>query len=180
MGQTEFFLILGHFLPFNSLSPPRPPLMITKIKILKKKKEKKCLEILSFYTYMCTMNKDHMIFGSWNIRCDRQIFFVISGHFLPFQPPDNLKNESFKTEKSTWIYYHFINVYDECVPWQSYDIWLLRYGVQLTEFFVTNRIFQVLDHFLPFYPPNNPKNQNFKKLKKNKKLEILSFYTCVP
>ena len=29
-----------------------------------------------------------------------------------------------------------------------------------TEFFV------ILDHFLPFYPPNNLKNQNFEKLKK--------------
>ena len=24
----------------------------------------------------------------------------------------------------------------------------------------------ILDHFLPFYPPNNPKNQNSEKLKK--------------
>ena len=39
-------------------------------------------------------------------------------------------------------------------------IWFLRYGVQWTEFFV------ILDHFLPFYPPNNLKNQNFKKMKK--------------
>ena len=29
--------------------------------------------------------------------------------------------------------------------WQSYDVWLLRYGVQQTEFFV------ILDYFLPFY-----------------------------
>ena len=27
--------------------------------------------------------------------------------------------------------------------------------------------FVILDCFLPFYPPNNPKNQNFEKLKKN-------------
>ena len=37
----------------------------------KKKKRKKCRKILSFYAYMCTMNEDHMIYGSWNIRCDR-------------------------------------------------------------------------------------------------------------
>ena len=29
-----------------------------------------------------------------------------------------------------------------------------------TEFFV------ILEHFLPFYPPNNPKHQNFEKMKK--------------
>ena len=56
--------------------------------------------------------------------------------------------------------------------WQSYDVWFLRYGVWQTEFFV------ILDHFLPFYPPNNPKNQNFEKMKKI--LQILLFYTSVP
>ena len=33
---------------------------------------------------------------------------------------------------------------------------------------VTDRIFVILDHFLPFYFPNNPKNQNFQKKKKKK------------
>ena len=28
------------------------------------------------------------------------------------------------------------------------------------------RIFVILDHFLPFHPLNNPKNQNFEKMKK--------------
>ena len=32
--------------------------------------------------------------------------------------------------------------------------------------------------FLPFYLPNNPKNENFKNIKKH--LEISSFYTSVP
>ena len=31
---------------------------------------------------------------------------------------------------------------------------------------VTDIIFVILDHFLPFYPLNNPKNQNFEKMKK--------------
>ena len=31
--------------------------------------------------------------------------------------------------------------------------------------------------FLPFYPPNSPKNQNFKKIKKT--VGDTSFYTCV-
>ena len=41
---------------------------------------------------------------------------------------------------------------------------------------MTDRVFCHLGHFLPF--ANNPKNQNFEKMKKN--LEILSFYTWVP
>ena len=61
---------------------------------------------------MCTINDSHMMYGSWDIKCNRQFFVV-------------------------------------------------------------------LDHFLHFYLPNNPKNQNFEKLKK-KQLKILSFYTYVP
>ena len=39
-------------------------------------------------------------------------------------------------------------------------------------------LFFILGYFLPFYPPNSPKNQNSKKMKKT--LEISSFYTCAP
>ena len=39
-------------------------------------------------------------------------------------------------------------------------LWFLRYGVRQREFFV------IMDCFLPFYPPNNSKNQNFEKIKK--------------
>ena len=35
--------------------------------------------------------------------------------------------------KKPWTYYHFTYVYHK---WQSYDVWLLRYGVWQTEFFV--------------------------------------------
>ena len=49
----------------------------------------------------------------------------------------------------------------------------MRHGVRRTEFFV------ILDHFLPFYPPNNQKIQNFEKMTK-KPLKISSFYTSVP
>ena len=62
-----------------------------------------------------------------------------------------------KTKANLWRYYYFTNVY---YKWQSYDVWFLRHGVQQAELFV------ILDCFLPFHPPNNPKNQNFEKMKK--------------
>ena len=74
-----------------------------------------------------------------------------------------------KKVKSTWRYYTFTYVHHKS---RSYDVWFLRYEVQRTKLFV------ILGHFLPFDPPNNPKNQNFEKIKRC--LEILSFYTCVP
>ena len=54
---------------------------------------------------------------------------------------------------------------------QPHHVWFLRYRAEWTEFFT-------LDHFLPFFPSNNPKNQNFENMKKC--LVISSFYTSVP
>ena len=34
--------------------------------------------------------------------------------------------------------------------------------------------------FVPFYSPNSPKNENFKKLKTKKSLEMSPFYMCLP
>ena len=137
-----------------------------------------------------------MIYGSWNIRSNRQIF-VILGHFLPFQPTDNLENKNFKIEQKPWRYYHFTHLHHK---WQSYGAWFLRYGVQQTKCFVTldcflpfyspmdpeyvhhkwqsydawflrygmqqTEFFVILECFLHFNPPNNPKIQNFEKMKK--------------
>ena len=54
-----------------------------------------------------------------------------------------------------YIYYilYIIHVYHKQT---SYDIWFLKYKVRQTETFV------ILGHFLPFQPPHNPENQNFK------------------
>ena len=41
-----------------------------------------------------------------------------------------------------------------------------------------NRIFVTLGHFLHFYPPNNPENQNFEKMrKKTEDIVILNMCT---
>ena len=48
------------------------------------------------------------------------------------------------------------------------NVWLLSIKARQAEFVI-------LCNFLPFEPPNNPKNQNIEKMKKS--LEI-SFYTC--
>ena len=96
-------------------------------------------------------------------------FFVILDHFLHLYPRNNPKNQNFvKNEKTSWRYYHFTHVYHK---WQSYDVWFLRYEAWQTEFFV------ILDHFLPFYPPNNPKNQNFEKMKKPPG-DIITLHMC--
>ena len=87
-------VILGHFLPFYH-SPPNDP----ENQNFEEKKWKKCLEILSFYTYMCTINED-MIYGSWNIRCNKQKFLSF-WTILDLLAPDYSENQNIKIEKDT-------------------------------------------------------------------------------
>ena len=87
------------------------------------------------------------IFSSWTIFCP----------FTPTPTYGPRKSKFWKNERNTWRYHHFIKVYTK---WQPYDVWFLGYQMWWTEFFA------ILDDFLPFYSPNIPKNQNFKKMKK--------------
>ena len=41
-----------------------------------------------------------------------------------------------------------------------------------------DRIFVILERFLPFYPPNNPKNQNFEKKTKKFPEDIIILHRC--
>ena len=102
-----------------------------------------------------------MMYGFWDMECDRQKFLSFWNDFCPFTtPPPSRhglrKSKFWKNGKLAWRY-HFTQVYHK---WQWYDVWLLRYEAWVTNFFV------ILDHFLSFYLPNNPRNQNFEKLKK--------------
>ena len=102
--------------------------------------------------HMCTKNHSHMMYSSWDIECNRQnvlSLWTIYALLLPYGP---INSKCWKNKKNTWRY-HFTNVYHN-----GYHIWFFRYGVQRTKFFF------ILDHFLPFYLKNNPKNQYFEKL----------------
>ena len=171
MQQTEFIIILDHFLPFYSPNNPKNQnfekmkqnsrdiiilhkctiydnhmmhgswdmkcdrhnflsfwtifchfnsLTTQKIKILKKWKKMHGDIIL----HMCTINKNQMIYGSWDIEHDRQIFLSFWTIFCPFNPQQPKISKFWKNEKNTWRYYHFTHVYHK---WQSYDVWFLRY-----------------------------------------------------
>ena len=38
----------------------------------------------------CTINDNHTIYGSWNMKCTRQNSFVILGHIFPLLPSNSL------------------------------------------------------------------------------------------
>ena len=106
-----------NFLSLWAIFCPFTPLLTPKIKIWNKCKNKPGDIIL---LDMCTINEDHMMYSSWDLRHNKLSFFLILGHFLPFDPPNNLKNHSFeKNKKDTWRYYHFTSAYHK---WSSYDV----------------------------------------------------------
>ena len=119
--------------------------------------------------HICTKNHSHMMYGSWDMECDRQSVLSIWTAFLLFYSSMDPENQNFeKIKKNTWIYYHFTHVYHK---WQSYDIWLLRYGVQQS-------FLSFWAVFCPFTPLTTRKIQTLKNWKKL--LEISSFFRSVP
>ena len=100
-------------------------------------KNGKNARILSFYTYMCTINEAHMIYGTWNIWHYRHKFSTFSAIFCPFSP---------------------------LITWK---IKILTPSIKRG-----HKVF-----FLPFYPSHNPKNQDFKKMKKATR-DIIILHMC--
>ena len=135
--------------------------MILKIKIFKKWKKMSWAIIL---LQMCTLNQDHMIYGSWNIRCQRYNFLLFWPFFTLSSPWQPRKSKFWKTEKYTLRYYHFTHVFHK---------WLMMYGSWDMKRDRQNFL-SFWTVFCPFTPPNNPKNQKLKKRKKC--LAISSFY----
>ena len=117
-------------------------------------------------------NLNNMIYISWDIEKTvrqnwKKQILVMLGHFLcPFTPLKTQIIQFWKNEKNCQRYHHFTRVYQKSY---SYDVRFQRYGVIQTEFFV------ILGNFLPFYPPNDPENQNFEKMKKMPGDIILSY-----
>ena len=144
--NRQVFVILDHFLPFyanNTLENKN----FEKIR-------KSPWDII--ISHICIINENHMMYGSWDM--EHNSFFY---HFRPLYPTNNQKNHNFKKMKETPREHHFKVMYHKWRSWPTIpEIWS-----------VTNRIFVILDHFLPIY---------IKILKWKNCLKISPFYTCVP
>ena len=83
------FFILDYFLPFY------PFFKSLKNQNLKKKWKKRPEDIIILQK--STINDNHKIYGSWDMKCNRHFFFFgILCHFLPFYPHNSPKNENIK------------------------------------------------------------------------------------
>ena len=120
--QTEFFVLLSHFLPFYLSNPPRKS---------KFWKNEKSIWSCHHFTYLYQKSLSYIMYAS---RDTNKIFWHF-GPFLPYYWPQNLKFG--KNIKNNWMY-PFSHVYHK---WRSSSVWFLRYKTQWT----------VLCHFEPFF-----------------------------
>ena len=110
---------LGYFSPFT---PPPPTTQQNKIS----KKWKKRLSYI-IILHMCTINDDHMMYGSWDMVHDRQIFFFffMLSHFHPFIPlVTTIKIKILKKWKKTEsiIILHMYTINDNHMMYSSRDM----------------------------------------------------------
>ena len=140
---------MDRFLPF---CPPNNMKNQNFEKLKKKKKKPGDIIIL----HMCTINDNHMMYGSWDIKQDKQIF-------LSFWTIFCTKNQNFEKMNTTAgniIILHKCTKNHDHMVYCSWDITRNR----------CNCYFSFWAIFCPLTPPNSPKNQNFKKKKTRKKL----------
>ena len=110
--------------------------------------------------------------GSWDINCNcnRQIFFVILGHFFAFLPPNSPKNQNFQK----WEKHLEISSFYTSVPKNMIIGYTVPEICHVTDIIV---IFHFGLFLALFYPANTLKYENLKKWKNY--LKISSFYTSV-
>ena len=134
---------------------------------------------------MCTKNRNHMMYGSWDTEWDRQTgFFLILGHFLPIHPllipKIKILNKINKTPEDIIIlhmgtinaqsYVHHGHIW--LGTNQMFDSWNIEGDRHNFLSFWT-----IFCHFTPLPPTNNPRNQNFEKMKK-KPRDIIILHMC--
>ena len=105
--------------------------------------------------------------GMWQM----ELLLLIWGYFLPFYPPNSLKNENFKKMKKNpgdVIILHRCTKDHDHMPYCLWDMVDDGCSCYFSSWL-----------FLALLPPQQPEKWKFLKNEK-KCLEISSFYTCVP
>ena len=112
--------------------------------------------------HLCTTNDNHMMYGFWDIKHNRQNFLSFWTIFYPiYYLPNNPENQNFENMKKTP---GGIIILNRCTINENrmmYDSWDMEHDRQ--------NLFSFWSIFCPFTPPltpYNPENQNFEKIKK--------------
>ena len=131
------------------------------------KKRKKYQEILSFYT--CAPYMKFMMYGSWDIECDRQNFLSSRAIFCPFAPLTTRKIKILKKWEKVMETISFLHLCSTNDNHMMYGSWDMEWDRQNFLSFWTI--------FCPFIPLTTCSIKILKKWRKDWKI---SFYTCVP
>ena len=159
--QTKVFVILDHFLSFY------PPNNLKNQNFEKMKKTPSDITIL----HMCTINDNHMMYGSWDRECNEQNFLLLWTVFCPFTPLTTREIKILKKwKKCLEISSFYTNVPKIMII--GYTVLEIRCVTDIIFIFYVGLFFA----FLPLY--QTKKAKSFTKWKMN--LEILSYYTCLP
>ena len=109
--------------------------------------------------HMCTKNHNHKMYSSWDMSATDRIFCHY-GVFFALLPPYAPRKSKFWKKKQT-------NKLEDIVILQMFTINDSHMICGFSDIECNRQnVFVILDRFLPFYPPNNPKNRNFEKLKR--------------
>ena len=112
-----------------------------------------------------------MMYGSWDMKSNRQNLLSCWTIFCPFTPLTTQKIKIFKKwEEPLEISFYICVATIMIICYNLPEIWCVRGVIVIFHF-------ELLFTLLP-PPPNSPKNYNLKKRKKC--LEISLFYICVP
>ena len=130
--RINFFVILGPFLSFYHSyllpppppPPPLPPNYPKNQNFEEKKKMKRMPGHIILLTYKCTINEDHMIYGPWNIRWDRQKFSLFWDISSPFSPLKTWKIKILTLKKTPGyiIILHICTVNDNHMMYSSWHM----------------------------------------------------------
>ena len=108
--------------------------------------------------HMHTKNHNHVMYGFWDMECDRQNFLSLWTIFWSFTPLWTQKIKILQKWKKHLNILSFLQMF-------TISHCHMIFGFSDRECNRQN-FFVILNRFLPFHPSNNLKNQNFEKLKK--------------
>ena len=123
---------------------------------------------------MCTVNENHMMYGSWDMEHDGQSFLSFRTIFCPFTLLKTQKPKFWKNEKN-WRYLEILSFYTR-VP----KIMIICHTASLSEIWSMTDVIGIFHFglFFALFPPHTKKSENFKKMKKKPRdIIILRKYT---
>ena len=120
--------------------------------------------------HKCTKNHDRRLYCSWDMArdgCNCYLSFWVI--FCPFAP---VTVQKMKISKKNWKNLEVSSFYTSVrrimiICYTNPEIWCVTDVI----------VIFILGYFLPFYPPNSPKNENIKEMK-NMTGDIIILHTC--